>query len=222
MKFLNRGEYFFFSHLTRLDYKVSYGEGSAEDDAKWTIPFSPRQGILSAQQPDQHPVINAICPAHSLFGGWVSREKDLWCPNWTDWTEDVHEHTPGTDMAKAGLKMLGESIPVTLLGTCQILSEAGFYDFFPLPLSGMSVMLLELMLPNLKDECSSVLAETSLRRYERIKYFWVCYWEAERTWGRPFKLIINWNSNQWSITRSWFRANLNSAFPLPWPFSKCH
>lgn len=33
-------------------------------------------------------------------------------------------------MAKAGLKMLGESIPVTLLGTCQILSEAGFYDFF--------------------------------------------------------------------------------------------
>lgn len=126
-------------------------------------------------------------------------------------------------MAKAGLKMLGESIPVTLLGTCQILSEAGFYDFFPLPLSGMSVMLLELMLPNLNAKCSSVLAETSLTRYERIKYFWVCYWEAERTRGRPFKLIINWNSNQWSITtRSWFRANLNSTFPLLWPFSVCH
>lgn len=119
--------FFFFSHLTGLDYKVSYGEGSAEDDAKWTIPFSPRQGILSAQEPDQHPMINAVCPTHTLFGGWVSKEKDLWCPNWT---EDVHEHTPGTDMAKAGLKMLGESIPVTLLGTCQILSEAGFYDFF--------------------------------------------------------------------------------------------
>lgn len=63
MKFLNRGEYFFSSDS--LAYKVSYAEGSAEDDAKWTIPFSPHQGILSAQEPDQHPVINAFHPTHS-------------------------------------------------------------------------------------------------------------------------------------------------------------
>lgn len=32
---------------------------------------------ISAQGPDQHPVINAVCPTNSLFGGWVSGQKDL-------------------------------------------------------------------------------------------------------------------------------------------------
>lgn len=110
---------------------IRYAEGSAEDDAKVDHSILPHQGILSAQEPDQHPVINAF-HQHIPSLGAGCQERRIY-DALTELTElKMFMNTvQGQIWQKQGLKMLGENIPVTLLGTCQILSEAGFMIFSP-------------------------------------------------------------------------------------------
>lgn len=205
-----------------LHWEASYSEDSTKDTSKWTVPS---------------PITEIPAPASTvLVGGWVSGKKEsshLWMHTYQLQAQMGSRHDWEYLVRLSRLFFKG-------LVKYEIKWNRRFLWFFSPSLSGMSVMLLELMVPNLSvwvQLCLEVfvrkkkkkqrerkaiwgLAETSHTKYERINYFQVAPWRNWKDLRKTFQtVIINQNSDHWRLTtKAWFRARLNLVFPLPWPF----
>lgn len=110
--------------------------------------------------------------------------------------------------------------------------------FLPFLKWNVRVMLLELMLPNLNawvQPCLEVFVREKKKDCLRLgrhfpyelwenKLFPSCTTESRKDLWKTFQtVIIKRNSNHGRIhAKFWFRAYLNLAFPLPWPFWVCY